>query len=125
MKMDTEGNGWQDVLEVLHNIWKSGEVVTENQEDMHPARRFTWPSPSPRRSAMVSMSSANTKMEKEQTSRSNLDHSWLIGQDIRLQHTSGQYLQCHVCITIWYHNILRNVYSLLKDRVGRTLLHCE
>ena len=114
--------------EVLHNnhIWKSGEVVTENQEDMHSARRFTWPSPSPRRSAMVSTSSAGKqtmKMEKEQTSRSNLDHSWLIGQDIRLQHISGQYL--HVCITIRYHNILRNVYKLLKDRVGRTLLHGE
>jgi len=45
---------------VLHNdhIWNSGEVVTENQEDIHSARRFTWPSPSPRKSAMVSTSSA-------------------------------------------------------------------
>jgi len=75
MKMETKGNGWQDVLEMLHNdhIWKSGEVVTENQEDMHSARRFTWPSPSPRRSAMASTSSAGKqtwrKLDGERTNQ--------------------------------------------------------
>ena len=75
MKLETKGKEWQDVLEVLHNdhIWKSGEVVTENQEDMHSARRFTWPSPSPRRSAMVSTSSAGKqtwrKLEGKRTNQ--------------------------------------------------------
>jgi len=80
-------------IRVLHNdhIWKSGEVVTENQKtctrqgglpgQVHPQGDqpwFPWV-------LLVNKHGENWR-KKEKTSRSNLDHSWLIGQDIRFWH---------------------------------------